>query len=116
MFEGAQARVAGSLGPGLYPGLIQGGEAMETRAPAAGSLPEVVSEQERLLSALTQELTDLENRVSPFARPVPPSGQVQGGNTPQPIMSPLAECIARHNSRLVVLIDSARALVRRIDG
>jgi hypothetical protein len=94
------------------------GDAGNTYNPPAepiGHIPQQVQEQERLTSALLEELAALEHRLSFVLRPSAPDGtQSQGAGT-QPVTSALAQGLGELNARLYVAMARVRSMTARVD-
>jgi hypothetical protein len=102
-------------GAGICPRLVQSAGGSETQS--APSITSAVNDQDELLGALQKEIAELEQRISAFVRPVPPSVAEQFvGNRPGGSTSALAEAISRNNARILGCIGMLQALTARVDA
>lgn len=85
-----------------------------TPKESIGHVAEGVSEQERLLMLLHEELSQLESRLIPVCRPMP-STTGNSAATPAPVRSPLGEMFARHVAGLNDVIARVRGLTAALD-
>ena len=93
-----------------------GGTATE-QAPGqpVGRIQQNVSELERLLMTLHDEIGSLEDRLGPFLRPVPPDTPANGTGQVQAAPSQMAQAIGQFGSETHRAIQRVRGLLARVD-
>lgn len=85
------------------------------QAQEVGHVAQGVGEQERLTSALLDEINMLESRFAGVLRPAPPVGQGSSPATPTPMRSSLADALDQFNGRISVALYRLRDIAARAD-
>ena len=83
-------------------------------AQAQPQIAEVMDRQEHCLSCLESEISTLYSRLDVLLNPVPPATAVKGGNSPQPMRSPLGERIDLHSGRIHKMTVRMREMLDRL--
>jgi hypothetical protein len=84
-------------------------------APVGGNVETQLKHAESLISGAHTQLDRLIARLSPVARPLPPSGGPTGAGGNQAIASPLSEVLRGQNIALEALVDKINATLDALD-
>lgn len=117
MYEQGASAPVGYGNIGALNGGMQSARAVDYDTPtttqAPGSLGSAAAETQKLLHMLHEEISGLDQRLSPVLRPTPP--EANGGGKAAPSGSQLAELLTRFNAELTGAVQRIRSIHNRVD-